>query len=234
MRRRAVAVLVVGVQLEEAVHVLVDHRAQLALHALAHHGALLARNGQQVGLGVGEQGAPEGDVELLARPLGLERLAIAQFEVLHAQATTEFDGRPVQGAAGLVVDRGHAAVHGKRQRYQRMAEQQAPDLGQRQHADDLVAALGQQVVAGVMEHPFEDLAPAEAMEEARLRAGEHEALPAFAIAGQTRPHADARIAEQGVLHGVHAARKPNTSSTRPQRKSPSRRSRRLSVLPRLT
>ena len=83
------AVDVVGVEREEPVDRRVDLAAQAALDALAHHRALLARDGEQVRLDVGQDLLAEGDVQVLARPVGLARDAVAQLEVVDAELVRE-------------------------------------------------------------------------------------------------------------------------------------------------
>ena len=60
---------VVGVERKEAVDAGVEFGAQSVLDALAHHRALLARDGEHVGLLVGQDGLAEGDVEVLLGPV---------------------------------------------------------------------------------------------------------------------------------------------------------------------
>jgi hypothetical protein len=71
-------------------------------------------------------------------------------------------------------------------------EEQALDLGERQDADDLPAALGEQVTRAMPEAALEDRAPAGAMEERRLAAVLDECLPARRILGHEVPYADRR------------------------------------------
>ena len=58
----AMTMHVVGKELEEPVCVAVDCANEAILDALANHGALLARDGQHVGLDVGQDFLAKGDV----------------------------------------------------------------------------------------------------------------------------------------------------------------------------
>src|SRR6185369_1091998 len=64
---------------------------------------------------------------------------------------------------------------------ERMAEEPAPELDQRQHAGHLAVALREQVVRRVPEDLLVNLAPADAVEEAGLRTALDEALPAIRV-----------------------------------------------------
>ena len=69
-----------------------------------------------------------------------------------------------------------------------MAEQAALDLDQRKHRDDLPVALGEQVMGAMAEHPFHDAPPLDAVEEGRVRAAEHEGVPARVITRLVRAY----------------------------------------------
>ncbi len=77
------------------------------------------------------------------------------------------DRRPPPRAprAASVVGRDDAAVDAERRRDQRVAEQQALDLGERQHADDLAVALGEQVMGAVAEGALQHVLPVGEVEE---------------------------------------------------------------------
>ena len=75
---------VIGIKLEEALRRPIDFAAQLAADGLAHHRTLLARNGEQVRLRVGEDRLAERVVKIIARPVGGLGWAIARLEVGHA------------------------------------------------------------------------------------------------------------------------------------------------------
>ena len=94
-----------------------------------------------------------------------------------------------QRASGFGIGRRGAAVDGERQRDQRMAEQPALDLGQRQHADDVAVALGDEVVGAMAEDVFDDPAPADAVEEGRLGAAVDECIPRGGVGRHERPDA---------------------------------------------
>ena len=86
----------------------------------------------------GRIGLAEGDVQILPRPVGVARAAAGAARGGRRRVAAPCAAASASSAArGLVVAGGHAAIDGKRQADQRMAEQQALDLRQRQHADDL-------------------------------------------------------------------------------------------------
>src|SRR3982751_1846737 len=101
-----------------------------------------------------------------------------------------------------------------------MAEEQALHLHERQDADDAFAAFGQQVVRPMVKELAVDLAPADAMEEARPRTVQHELVPALAVGVAECTNGRGRRVRCGLVN-AHARARPKTSSTRPQRKSPS-------------
>ena len=98
--------------------------------------------------------------------------------MLDAERARELDRGVDQRPLGLRVARGGPAVDAERQRHERVTEQAALHLGKRENADDLAAALGQPIVRPVAEVVLEDAAPADAVEERRLRAAPHECVPA--------------------------------------------------------
>ena len=211
--------------------VVVDLGAQLFLDALAHHRALLARNGQHVLLGIGVDRLAEGDVEILAGPVRVPALAIAHLEVIDAKLARQVAGRLLERRVGRVVGGDDAAVDAERRRDQGVAEQQALDLGERQHATDLAVALGEQVVRAV----------AEGARAARpaIRRGGRTCLPGER--GRTRSRPGGRIPGMDGPRQLHAPQSdpplhdcggwsspglglswlqtPKTSSMRPQLKS---------------
>ena len=72
---------------------------QPVLDALAHHGALLARDGQHVGLVVGQDLLAEGDVEVLrAASRRAGGAHIAEFEVVDAELLRQAWASPPAGA----------------------------------------------------------------------------------------------------------------------------------------
>ncbi len=77
---------------------------------------------------------------------GSYNVAIAQFKMIDPQLARQFGRCCVQQAARVLIVHRSPAIHRERQRYERMPEQQALDLRQRQDAGDLAAALGKQVV----------------------------------------------------------------------------------------
>ena len=134
--------------------------------------------------------------------------------MIDAQRTCQFDRSIDQRVLGVGIVRGGSTVDAERQRHQRMAEQAAPDLGQRQHAADRVAALGDQVMAAMPKDVLEDLAPADAMEERRRRgsastnASQRAASPAVERAGRDRAIGVARaVPTVGFGGRLHHARR---------------------------
>ena len=221
--------LVVRVKLEETIDTAIDLADQSALDALAHHRALLAWNREQVGLDLGQQRPAESHVQLLLRPVGLGPDAIAQFEVLHAEIAGQVDRSTVQCAAACRVTGGGTAVDRKRQRHERIAEEQAAHPGQRQHAAELPAAFGNQVMRAMPEHFLQDFAPLDAVEERRIGTRGHEVRPRLAVAVAIRSHRGRRVRFDRKIEGLHAASISNTRSMRSQRKSERSRCSRDSV-----
>ena len=176
---------------------------------------------------VGQDRLAEGDVQVLARPAGVLALQLAQFQVRGAELLRDALGLGFQRRGGLVVVGGHAGIHRKRQAHQRMAEQQALDLRQRQHADDLPCPLGIQVERGVAEDVADQALPGGAVEEGGLRAPEHEGVP-------PRRHGRVGRGQPPDLQGVHAQWARKMRSMRPQRKSCSSICRRSSMRPMFT
>ncbi len=145
---------VVGVEREEAVDAAVDLAAQPVLDALADHRALLARNRLQIGVDIGETGSCGTSTYRSCRgQSGLLTRAVAQFEMFDTERTRKSARRLDKPALDAGVVRRRSAVDAERQRDERVAEQAALDLGQRQDADDLAAALGEQVVGSDGERP---------------------------------------------------------------------------------
>ena len=229
--RCAVAVHVVGVQAEEAVHAAIHFALQAVLDALAHHRALLARDGQHVGFFVGQDGLAEGDVHLLPWPIFMAALQLAQFQVIDTQALRQaFCLRFQQLRAGLIFSR-HAAIDGEGQARQRLAEEHALDMRQRQHAGDAALLLRVQEVGLMSKHLQHDVLPAGAVEEGGLRACQHKGVP-------QRSAAD--VSGRKTFDGGHGSQlgalAPGRKiwSMRPQRKSCIRLCRRPSVRAMLT
>ena len=216
------AVHVVGVEREEAVDAGVDLAAQAVLDALAHHRALLARDGQHVGFFVGQDGLAEGDVQVLPRPVGVARLR-------RCAARGASTPRLLRELLGLVLPapaRGfgavgrHAAVDGERQADQRVAEQQALHVRQRQHAFDAAVGFGVQEVRVVAEDLAQDLLPAGAVEEGGLGQAMTKASQRRAAAAScTDRRLDGRHGRSGMqrqLAIAGAARSRKMWSMRPQ------------------
>src|SRR5262245_43519169 len=173
---------VVRVEPEEAVDRAVELAAQAVLDPLAHHRALLARDGEHVRLLVGEDRLAEGHVELLPRPSRLAHDAVLELEMGYAEPLGELARRSVEERDRRRVSRRDAAVHAKRQRHERVAEEETLDLREGQNADEAPRALREQVIGAVTEAVRDDFLPARAMEERRLQAARDERVPAREIA----------------------------------------------------
>ncbi|MCY1520667.1 hypothetical protein D9M68_554490 [compost metagenome] len=171
------AVHVVGVQGEETVGGQVHVRSQAVLDALAHHGALLARNGEHVVFFLGQDGLAEGDVELLHRPVGVAAVNVAKLQMIGAQ----FDRQAL--CFGFECGRdslrfgGHAAVHGKGQPGERIAKKPALHMGQGQNTLDLAILLGKEEIRGMPEHITNDGLPPRSVEERGIGTLRNEGLP---------------------------------------------------------
>ena len=179
--RGAEAVHAARIRVEHAVDVGVDFAAQAQLDPLAHHRALLARDGVQVGFVVARDLLAEGDVQFLGVPAGVARvraLHAAVFEVADAELARQRIGGAVQHGQHGRMFGDRAAVHAERHRAQRMAEQAALDFGQRQHADD-AAVLLDVVEEGLdAERSLDHRLPAGQVEEGGGGGGAHEGVPA--------------------------------------------------------
>ena len=109
---------VVGIEREEAIDVRIDVADEFVLDALAYHGALLARDGEHVGFGLGQDRLAEGDVQLLPRPVRMAGLEVAIFQVLHAKLTGQAVGLGLEQGKRLLAGiggGGDAAIHAERQ-----------------------------------------------------------------------------------------------------------------------
>ena len=102
----------------------------------------------------------EGDVQILGRPVGMPGDLVAIFERANLELASEGLRRLVKRPRGGIMIGQNAAIGAERQRSQTMAEQPAVDFGQRQHAHDVAAALGQQKMGAVAERLFDHALPA--------------------------------------------------------------------------
>ena len=108
-------------------------------------------------------------------------LEIAAFKMLHAKLARQAVGLALEqgnGVATGICGGGDAAIDAEWQGRQRMTEEPALDLGQRQHGNDLAIALGKQEERTVTKHRAHDLLPGRQVKEGGLRAGTHEGVPA--------------------------------------------------------
>jgi len=106
---------------------------------------------------------------------------VAHFDVLDAEVASEGLRSVDETLRRLGIVGGRAAVDRERERRQRVAEEPALHLRERQDADEVGTTLGDEVVSAVTELVLEDLAPADAVEERRRRATLDERFPARSI-----------------------------------------------------
>jgi hypothetical protein len=104
-------------------------------------------------------------------------------------------------------------------------------MGERQNAGNETTALGDQVMGGVVESPFENTPPTGKMKERSARMREHELVPALPIAGAERSYGEVCLRS---VHDVTTGNGPLSSprksrSMRVQVKWRSRRRSRGSV-----
>ena len=168
---------VVGVKSKESVDVGLEPASQAVPDALAHHRALLARNGEHVRLDLRQDRLAEAGIQVLARPARLARAAIAQLEVGDAQTPAKRLRRAMQGGDCVRLGRRHAGERAERQRDERMAEEEALDFGERQHAGDAGGALREKIMRAMAEAAFDDLLPPAAVKERRVGTKLDEPIP---------------------------------------------------------
>ena len=169
---------VVSEQRKEAIDTWVDLAAQTVLDAFADHRTLLARDRQQVGLVVGQDGLAQADIEILQRPILVPSTDVAQFQVACTKTPCDLLGLSLQRIGRSRIAGRHTAVIRERQAHQRVAKQQALDLGQRQHALDAAVALRIEEMGRVTEDLVQHPLPACAVEKGRLRTAQHKGVPA--------------------------------------------------------
>ncbi len=148
--------------------------------------------------------------------------------MLRAERACETRRRLNERVARPGIARRRPRVDAERQRGKRVTEEPAAHFRERQHADQLPPALRDEVMATVIEYIFDDVAPADSMEESRLWAGFHEGFPAARIGVRERPNGDALGRPLDACDvcrgGVHQPSSPRkTRSARSHRKSASRR-----------
>ena len=88
-------------------------------------------------LGIRVDRLAESDVKILANPFRMLAPAIAQFEVVDFEPACKVTGRVGERRMGGGVGSDDATVHAERRRNERIAEQQALHLRQREDAADL-------------------------------------------------------------------------------------------------
>ena len=176
--RRAMAMNIVRVKGEKAFAVAVDRADQPIFDALAHHGPLLARDGQHVFVNVGQDRLAEGDIQILRRPLRMARRDIAKFQMVDAKFPRQFLCRIFQCRRGIGIDGCNSTIDGEGQCNQCIAEQPAIDMGKRQDAADSGIVFGIEKIGGMPEHVPDNSLPGRTMKEARFRTSEDELIPA--------------------------------------------------------
>ena len=107
--------------------------------------------------------------------------AVAHLQVLDAEAAREVAGGSFERRVRVLVGRDDAAVDAERRRDQRVAEQQALHLGERQHADGLAVALGEQVMRAVAKRAVQHVLPLGQVEERALGVAVDEGVPRGAV-----------------------------------------------------
>src|SRR5690606_1800915 len=108
---------------------------------------------------------------------------IAQLEILDPELGRELVGARLEQWRGRRVS-GDSAVRAEGQRHERVPEEQASNLRERQYRDDVAAALRVEVPRAVTELLLEELRPRGKMEERRVGADAHERVPTLPIAGR--------------------------------------------------
>ena len=88
--------------------------------------------------------------------------------MIDSETARQFGRRCMQHAARVVIVHGSPAIHGERQRHERMPEQKAFDFRQGQYTGYLAALLRKQIVRSVPEDAFDDVAPFDPMKERRV------------------------------------------------------------------
>ena len=100
------------------------------LDSFAHHGALFARNGEHVVVFLRRNGFAKRHIEVLQRPVRMAALHVAQLKVIDPQALRQMLGLLLQRGGSLFMECSNAAIHGKGQTSERLAEQPTLDMPQ--------------------------------------------------------------------------------------------------------
>jgi hypothetical protein len=144
---------IVGVEREEAARIGIDLASQPILDSLADHRPLLARDGLQVGLDFGRNALAKTDVEILRRPRRVALTKISHLQMVDAKAPGGRLRLQFQRLGRCRVAGRDATVDGKRQRDQRVAEEQAFHLRQRQNPFDHPRPLRVKKMRSMAERP---------------------------------------------------------------------------------
>ncbi len=196
---------------------------QAAREALTDDGALLAWDRLQIDLRIGIDGAAKGGVEiLLARPVGMRSGELAIFQAIGSESRHQGDRGAVERLACRLVERRRSAVDAEGSRDERIAEESAGDMDEREHAADLAAPLGKEIIGAVAETVGDDSAPAGPMEEGRRAASCDKRVPFHGAVGGELTDDEAG---RQIPHSQPGSSASSTRSIRSQAKSPhSRRS----------
>ena len=132
---------------------------QPVFDALANHGALLAGDGQHVGIFFGQDFLAKRHVEILCGPICVARIDVAKLKMGDPQAFCDVLGLKFQRVRRFCMAGRHTPVHGKRQRYQRIAKEPAVDVSQRQNTLNLPGSLCVEKISVVVEDIANDVLP---------------------------------------------------------------------------
>ena len=172
---------VVSKNLEKTVGIAVDRTNQAILDALADHGALFTRDGQHIGFDFGQNFLAEGDIERLGWPVVMAWCTIAEFQMIDTQSDSQFLCFFFKRLRCLRVAGGDATVNGKGQGGQRIAEEQAFDVGQGKDTEDFSITLGVQEISRMAKYFAENALPLGPMEKSGFRAVEDKLVPPCGI-----------------------------------------------------
>ena len=126
---------------------------------------------------VGKHLLAEGDVKILARPLGMSRRDVAHLEMVDGEPLRQRLRALLERGRGVAGLRGHAAIDGEGKRHEGVTKQDALDVRERQHPFDAPGSLDVQEVRAMAKDLGDDFLPARAMEKRRAGASCNESVP---------------------------------------------------------
>src|SRR5260221_1580883 len=219
--RRAEIAHAQGIESEEVVELGVLRHSELARQALADDCALLARDRPQIDFGIGIDGAAKRGVEIiLAGPVLMRPRELTVLEAVDPEPRHQGNSGAIESGAGSHVERCRAAIDAEGGGDERIAEEAAGDVDERQHAADHAVLLGKEIIGAMAEAIGDDALPAGPVKECRRAALRDESVPfCDAVGGE---FAD----DDPGLHALHAQPGNSASSTRSVRshaKSPNSR-----------